>query len=72
MDWLKKIRKERGLSQAEVARESKITSAEYNRFENNLRSPNPKKAKKIASVLGFDWTLFYEDEPREKVSGTKF
>jgi len=31
-------------------------------IENGNANPSVKVAKKIAAVLGFDWTRFYEDE----------
>ena len=30
-------------------------------IENGNANPSVDVAKKIASVLGFDWTLFYQD-----------
>ena len=31
-------------------------------IENGNANPSVEVAKKIASVMGFDWTRFYEDE----------
>ena len=68
MDWLEKIRKEKSLSQEAVASECGISRQYYSMIENGDRGtklPVPT-AKKIADVLGFDWTLFYVDrETRE-------
>jgi transcriptional regulator with XRE-family HTH domain len=59
--WLRRIRKERGLSQIQVALNANIAQPTYCNIENGLRHPSPAVAKKIASILGFDWTLFFED-----------
>lgn len=37
----------------------------YAMIENGWRGASPKTAKKIAAVLGFDWTLFFEDEKKD-------
>jgi len=58
--WLRKYRKTKGLSQKEVAEKANITHQFYNYIENGLRRPSYEVAKKIASILDFDWTLFFE------------
>lgn len=65
MVWLKRIREDHKKSQAEVAQESKIARGAYANIENGLRRPSVDAAKRIAAVLGFDWTWFYEDEPKQ-------
>lgn len=61
MEWLIRTRETSGMSQEQVAGSCKITRQYYNFIENGRRSPSPKIAKRIAAVLGFDWTKFYED-----------
>ena len=58
--WLIDARKHMGYSQTEVAKAVGITQASYCMYETGLTSPKPDNAKKIARVLGFPWTKFYE------------
>ncbi len=60
--WLISYRNRRGLSQFEVAKLTDITQQMYGYIENGKRSPSPKLAQKIAKILDFDWTKFYEEE----------
>lgn len=60
--WLKEMRKEKHLSTYEAARISGVSQSHYAMIENGCRGASPKTAKKIAAALGFDWTLFFEDE----------
>lgn len=59
-DWLTKIRKKRGLTQAEVARKVGISQPSLCDIERGITSPRPDTAKKIAEVLDFHWTKFYD------------
>lgn len=59
--WLINYRKRKGLSQSNVATEIGVSQQMYNYIENNKRNPSTKLAKKIAAVLNFSWTKFYED-----------
>lgn len=52
------------MSQACVAEKSGITQSAYFYIENGERRPSVETAKKIAAVLGFDWTLFFPDEKK--------
>lgn len=63
--WLKTMRNDQGLTQKEVAEKVGILQQTYNYIETGKRRPSVEKAKKIAEVLGFDWTLFYQDEPQQ-------
>jgi transcriptional regulator with XRE-family HTH domain len=49
----------------EVASGAKIERAYYTMFESGNRTPSVEVAKRIASVLEFDWTLFFEDQSNE-------
>lgn len=63
MKWLKLLRVEAGLSQAEVSQRVGITQQYYSAIECGKRGqtlPTPT-AKRIAGVLGFQWTRFYEE-----------
>ena len=63
--WLKRIREQKHLSTYEVARLSGVSQSHYAMIENGWRGASPKTTKKIAAVLGFDWTLFFEDEKKD-------
>ncbi len=64
--WLQGIRERANKTHLEVAVEAGIKRAYYTMIENGTRTPSPAVAKKIAAVLGFDWTLFFEDEDLPK------
>ena len=58
--WLIDIRN--GRSQAQIAEAVGITQQMYSAIELGERRPSVEVAKKIASVMGFNWTRFFEDE----------
>lgn len=62
-DWLISLRKSKGMTQCEVADAAEISNNYYSWIETGERgNPLPvTTAKKIAEVLGFDWTKFYEE-----------
>lgn len=60
--WLITIRKRKGLSQKQVSEKANIAQPSYCKIEKGERGVAVETAKKIADVLGFDWTRFYEDE----------
>ncbi len=57
--WLVEIRGKR--SQYKIAEEIGIAQSTYASIEVGSRQPSVQMAKRIAKVLGFDWTRFYED-----------
>ena len=59
-DWLIEKREKKGMSQSEIARLVNVTSQMYNYIESGKRRPKPELAKKIADILNFSWTRFYE------------
>ena len=61
-EWLVKARSEKGMSQYEVAEKANISQSYYSGIETETRGRplNVPIAKAIASVLGFDWTRFYD------------
>lgn len=63
-EWLISLRKETGLTQKRVSELAKISQASYCTIESGKINPCVKTAKRIATTLGFDWTRFYEDEPK--------
>ena len=61
--WLRAIRQNNNMTQEEVAQMSKISRSYYVQLETRGESkfPRPATAKRIAKVLDFDWTVFYEN-----------
>ena len=60
--WLKEIRAKKGLTQQEVANAANVDVTMICKIELGERRPSVEVAKKIASVMGFNWTRFFEDE----------
>ena len=58
--WLIDIRHGKGYSQQYVANKCGVTYQMYGCVENGKRRPSTELAKKIADVLNFSWTRFYE------------
>ena len=66
MTNLRERRLDKGLKQKDLAAMTGLPNTRICDFEKGTRQPKPAAAKKIAAVLGFDWTEFYEDpEPEE-------
>lgn len=61
-EWLRKKRLALSLPEVEVARRAGIAQPFYHNIEMGVKNPSVDTAKKIAAVLGFDWTLFFPDE----------
>lgn len=60
--WLRDLRLNNQMSQKDVANLASVDVTTINKIELGERRPSPELAKKIAAVLGFDWTRFFEDE----------
>jgi len=60
-DWLTAIREDKGISQKCVSEQVGVSQPSYSNIENGKRQPSVPVAKKIAAVLGFDWTRFYDE-----------
>lgn len=58
--WLIQARLDKGLTQKEVAEEVKISQPSICDIEQGNKTPRPDTAKRIAKVLGFDWTRFFD------------
>ena len=63
--WLAEIRKQQGKTQQEVADSAGISQAAYACIESGMKTPTVQTAKRIAAVLGFEWTRFFEDDPAD-------
>lgn len=53
-DNIKKFRKEKNISQKDMAKKLNMPSSTYSNYENNNREPNVLTLKKIADVLSID------------------
>lgn len=62
MKWLKELRKKNKKTQGQMAEAAGVTQQHYNYIENGERRPSVEVAKRIAEVLGFAWTRFFEEE----------
>lgn len=58
---LKSKRKQQGLTQGDLAHVAKLSASLIWKLENGERKPSVKVAKRIASILGFDWTDFFKE-----------
>lgn len=70
-DWLVNIRKIKGLTQLQVASNCGISRSFYADIERGERSPKVSTAKSIGRFLGFDWTLFFEENGRDSSQNKK-
>ena len=61
-EWLREFREGKKMSQEEVGQATGLKQSSYSMIEIGERNPSVEAAKKIAAVLEFDWTKFYEDE----------
>ena len=64
--WLITIREKFGYSQKRIAELANISQPSYCNIEKGERNPTVETAKKIAEALGFDWTMFYDEDIRAK------
>ncbi|MFT8362958.1 MAG: helix-turn-helix transcriptional regulator [Sporolactobacillus sp.] len=69
-DFLKVKRDLLCLSQQDVAHEARIDRSYYTKIENGLR-PSVDVAQRIAVVLSFDWTLFFEQNSAKNTHKNK-
>ena len=64
-NWLRNKRLENKLTQSEIAEMAGVDATMISKIELGERRPSVELAKKIASVLGFNWTRFFEDDNDE-------
>lgn len=60
-EWLKKLREDQNMTQAQVAERSGLCESAYCLVETGKRNPSVDSAKRIALALGFEWTKFFEE-----------
>lgn len=66
--WLLDYRKSKDMTHEDVATKCSISRQFYSMIEVGERTPSVSTAKKIAKVLGFDWTRFFEDDIQPEAS----
>jgi putative transcriptional regulator len=59
---LKQKREKKHLTQQQLADKVNVDRTLISKIESGVAAPSVSTAKKIAAVLGFEWTKFYEDE----------
>ncbi|GAB7387421.1 helix-turn-helix transcriptional regulator [Bacillaceae bacterium] len=69
-EWLADLRKKAKMTHQSVAKAVGISRQYYGFIENGDRDPSVTVAKKLGNLLGFDWTIFYEDESYETLRKT--
>ncbi|MBY9081055.1 helix-turn-helix transcriptional regulator [Paenibacillus sp. HN-1] len=63
--WLIDFRNSDARTQDYIAERTGISRQYYGMIEAGNRNPSVDLAKRIASVLRFDWTLFFADKGNE-------
>lgn len=69
--WLIDIREKFEYTQETVADLSQISRSMYAMIEQGRRDPSVAVAKRIADVLQFDWTLFFEESSHKTCNESK-
>ena len=67
MEWLVEARGNR--TQQSVADEVGMSQSGYASIETGARRPSVDMAKRIAVVLGFKWTRFFEEDEKPDAGG---
>jgi len=65
MDF-KQAREKKLLTQQQLAELVGVDRTLISKIESGVSTPSVATAKKIAAVLGFPWTRFFEDEPEPR------
>lgn len=68
--WLLNKRNLVGYTQAQTAEKAKIARSTYAMIETGERNATVVNAKKIGKVLGFEWTLFFEEKSHDSCNNT--
>lgn len=60
--WLTNKRKQKNLTLRGLAKKADIDFSYLSKIESGERRPSPEVAMKIALILGFKWTRFFEEK----------
>lgn len=63
---LLQLRKERGVTQGQLANSLNTTAASYSRWENAVAWPDPESLEKLAQFYGVRSSRFFHDPDLEK------
>lgn len=66
--WLRNERMSRNVTQTALASQVGISRTMITEIENGKANPSVAVAKRIAAVLDFDWTKFFEDDEADPQS----
>lgn len=58
--WLVELREANGLTQKALAEQAMISQPSMCDIEKGVNNPRPETAKRIAAILNFDWTRFFD------------
>lgn len=58
---LRDIRKKRGMTLKQLGEQTELSEGYISLIENMERRPSVDAAKRIAEVLGFNWTNFFDE-----------
>ena len=62
VEMLISLRKSKNLTQDELADKIEVKRSTIACIEAGINTPSVATAKRLGNELGFDWTLFYEEE----------
>ena len=60
-EWFVNLRNKKKLTQEKLAKLCETTQITISHIENGDRRPSPELAQKLAKILKFKWTRFYEE-----------
>ncbi|KEQ22850.1 helix-turn-helix transcriptional regulator [Paenibacillus tyrfis] len=69
--WLIELRIKLGFTQEHVADLCGIKRPYYTMIETGKRRPSVEVAQKIASVIGFNWVIFFDQNGNETILSIK-
>lgn len=61
-EWLRKIRKNKDMTQSEFSEFINVPVTTYASWEQGVRNPSIDKAKEVSKILDIDWTIFFENQ----------
>lgn len=63
--WLKKMRTDKRMTQEQFAKHLNIPPTTFAAYEQGIRNPTVRQAKRISRKLGVEWTIFFDTELHE-------
>lgn len=59
---IKDLRKQKGLTQAELGERIGVVTQSISAYENGIIEPSVQVAKALGRELGYEWWKFYDDK----------